>query len=250
MVYEKYICGNTDEKIKNILFQMINDLDVGKAYADMIRLRVSGKASNECIDNYYVAYENEVAFSRLWCGWGKHSDAIGNWGNFFTDEQFRGKGIGREMLRFWYDDFLSSDNLPLCFMCSAGTKALTDLYRRFGFRPAIEGAEFGFLYMPIKSSPQTFREFHNQYYKPSSEIYHRPASIGFRHEIDCLLRFTFSDMNLEFGIGELDSIEYGLLRFPERCGMLFSKDGHCIGWSFDGNVQIHPLYNNSIIINE
>ena len=86
-------------------------------------------------------------------------------------------------------------------MCTAATGELTQLYGRFGFKPAIEGTDFGFLYMPLGNSPDTFREFHKTYYQPSDILYHRRASINYRHEIDCLLRFTYKDMGLEFGKG-------------------------------------------------
>ena len=28
------------------------------------------------------------------------------------------------------------------------------------------------------------------------------------------------------------------------------EDGHCVGWSFDGEIQIHPLYKNSEVVKE
>ena len=246
MIFEKYIPGEPKTEVYKALFDMMNDFDKGKTYADMMRYRISGTVSNECNDIYYVAHENGKALCRHWMGWGKHTDAIGNWGNFYTDPQFRGKGIGGKLLSFWYQDFQTITKPPLCFMCSAGTKELTELYGRFGFKPAIEGTEFGFLYMPIGDSPDSFREFRQTYYKSSDTLYHRKASVNYRHEIDCLLKFTYKDMGLEFGNG----VEGALLYAPERCGMLFSEDGHCVGYSYDGIIQTHPLYSDSIIIDE
>ena len=246
MVFEKYIPGEPKNKAYDALFEMMKDFDNDKSYADMIRYRISGAVSNECNDRYYVAYEDGKAASRHWSGWGKHSNAIGNWGNFYTAPQFRGKGIGGKLLRFWYEDFQTVSNPPICFMCTAATGELTQLYGRFGFKPAIEGTEFGFLYMPLGNSPDTFREFHQTYYQPSDILYHRRASINYRHEIDCLLRFTYKDMGLEFGKG----IEGALLYTSDRCGMFFSEDGHCVGYSCDGVIQIHPLYSKSVVVDE
>ena len=124
------------------------------------------------------------------------------------------------------------------------------MYSKFGFVPAIEGREFGPLYMPIGDSPATFLEFCDSYYKPSDNLHLRCASIGYRHEIDCLLRFVYINMGLDFGIGDISYIEDALLHFPERCGMLFSNDSHCVGWSLDGEIQVHPLYKNSRIVGE
>lgn len=249
MVFEKYIPGEPKNKAYEALFEMMKDFDNDKSYADMIRYRISGAVSNECNDRYYVAHEDGKAASRHWAGWGKHSDAIGNWGNFYTDPQFRGKGIGGKLLRFWYEDFQTVSNPPLCFLCSAGTKELTELYSRFGFVTAMEDADRGPLYMPIGDSPSSFREFYNSYYKPSDSIIHKRAMVEYRHEIDCLLRFAFIDLGIPFGIGDVKSIEAALLYNPERVGILFSDDGHVVGWSFDRKIQVYPLYSHLVAEN-
>ena len=248
MIVETYIPGQEKTAAGAALCAMMGDVDAGKSYADMIRLRLSGQVADQCKDTYYVAREGDTAYARLWNGWGRHPDAIGNWGNFYTAEESRGKGIGGQLLKLWQQDFEGRDDAPLCFLCSAGTKELTQLYAKFGFRVAIEGAEKGFLYRPNGNSPQSFREFYKQYYKPSEGLYHRPATIEYRHEIDCLLRFAFKDLGVEFGIGEEKGIEAILLYEPHRAGMLFSQDGHCVGWSFDGIRQVYPLYENITII--
>ena len=248
MIFEKYIPGYPKNAAYNALAEMMNGVDIGASYADMIRYRISGAAADDCKDIYYVAHEHDNAIARLWNGWGQHSDAIGNWGNFYTDAAYRGKGIGGKVLKFWYEDFRQMSDPPLCFLCSAATKELTDLYRRFGFRPALENTEFGPLYLPVGDSPETFREFYQNYYTPSDVLYHKKANVGYRHEIDCLLRFVYRDLGLTFGIDHLRKIEEGILRFPERCGMLFSQDGHCVGWSFDKKIQVHPMYRSSSLV--
>lgn len=247
MLFEKYVAGEPKNNAFAALDAMMRGVDVGRSYADMIRYRLGGAAANECHDAYYAAHENGNAIARHWNGWGKHSHAIGNWGNFYTEETYRGKGIGGRLLKLWFEDLCQAEELPLCFLCSAGTRELTDLYRRFGFRPAIEGTDHGPLYMPVGDSPATFKEFYEGYYAPSDVLYHRSATIGYRHEIDCLLRFVYRDMGLPFGVGGLKSVEEGLLYCPERCGMLFSKDGRCVGWSVDGNIQVHPMYLDSAV---
>ena len=32
--------------------------------------------------------------------------------------------------------------------------------------------------------------------------------------------------------------------------MLFSRDGHCVGWSMDGIRQVYPLYEHSLVIED
>ena len=86
------------------LSNMIKDLDHGVPYADMLRIRVAGGTLTESVDRYFVAHENGACISRLWNGWGRHENAIGNFGHFFTLENMRGKGIGKRLLEMWYED--------------------------------------------------------------------------------------------------------------------------------------------------
>ncbi len=250
MILEKYIPGEGQGEAGEALLDMMRGVDEGVSYADTIRLRLSGSLADECNDTYYVAIEDKKALARHWNGWGRHPDAIGNWGNFYTDAACRGRGIGGALLRFWQEDFDARSDLPLCFLCSAATKELTALYAKLGFRVAIEGTECGPLYRAIGDSPASFREFYTAYYKPSAALYHRRASFEYRHEIDCLLRFALRDIGVTFGIGEQKSVEAALLYTPDRVGMLFSEDGHCVGWSFDGDMQIFPLYSDARIVEE
>lgn len=248
MIIEKYIPGDQNNAAYEALYEMMRDHNPGKSFADMIRLRLNGGAVSECNDTYYLVREDTQALARLWTGWGKHEDAIGNWGNFYTEEAHRGKGIGGALLNFWFEDFKGRADLPRCLLCSAGTKELTDLYRKFGFRTAIAGTDHGALYLPLGDSPASFRDFYDKYYKASDILYHRKAMLGYRHEIDCLLKFALTDLDMEFGIAEINSVESAILYHADRCGMLFSEDGHCVGWSMDGVRQVYPLYAHSLVV--
>ncbi len=227
---------------------MMKCKDIGKSYADMMRLRIDGDAAHECHDVYYVAIDNEKAIGRHWMGWGKHENSVGNWGNFFTSEECRGKGVGGALLRAWHEDLSNHASLPLAFFCSAGTPELASLYARFGFRPAINGQDCGPLYLPMGDSPETFEGFCERYYKPSEVIYRRPASIGWRHEIDCLFKFYLINNGQSLGINGILSLEEALLRFPERAELFFTEDSRCVGWAIDKKIQLHPLYESSRII--
>jgi GNAT superfamily N-acetyltransferase len=248
MKLEKYVPGQEKNAAFAAISDMVGGITDGRSYASMMARRISGAVAHECNDTFYVAHEDGKAASRLWMGWGKHKDAIGNWGNFYTVEAYRRRGIGGGLLKLWYEDFQSVQEPPLCFLCTTGSKDITDLYGRFGFRPAIVGREYGPLYRPNGNSPATFREFYTAYYQPSDVLYLRPATVEYRHEIDCLLRFVYIDMGLPFGLGTLSSIEEGLLREPHRTKMLFSEDGHCVGWQFDDQRQMHPMYEHCQIV--
>lgn len=247
MFFERFVTGDKSSAAYIALEKMMNNVSVGVSYADMMRKRISGALSNECHDVYYIARENDIAIARHWNGWGKHHDAIGNWGNFFVDEAYRGKGIGGRLLSLWWEDFKSEGEKPLCFLCSAATRELVSLYSRFGFRVALEGTEYGPIYMPVGDNPPSFREFYNTYYKGADRLTHAPATAEHRHEIDCLLRFALADLKIPFGIGNITSMESALLYYPERVGILLSEDNHAVGWSFDGEIQVYPAYSGEII---
>jgi GNAT superfamily N-acetyltransferase len=248
VTFEIYRPGHVKNAAHDALRDMMADFDPGKSYADMMRHRISGKAADACHDIYYVAHENGAARSRLWMGWGRHADAIGNWGNFYTDEAFRSQGLGKALLDLWFEDLQHTAQPPLCLLCTTGSAWVTKLYARYGFRTVMKGQEYGPLYKPVGDSPATFDAFCDTYYHPSDSLLWRVADIAYRHEIDCLLRFVFAARGLTFGIGEVGSVEAGLLYHPTRTGMLFSADGHCVGWTFDGQAQVHPMYTKASII--
>lgn len=250
MTVEKFTAGDTRSIGYDAVCEMLKNYNPGKLAADMMRLRISGAASSECDDTYYVAVENGEAIARHWMGWGKHADAIGNWGNFYTKEEFRGRGVGREVLSAWYADFLSRKELPIAFFCTAANEGLVSVYSRFGFVSALKSGDPCPLYLPVGNSPENFRDFCDFYYKPSETVIKKAAGIGWRHEIDCLLRFCFMDNGLDFGINGVESLEEALLRYPERAELFFAENGHAVGWAIDGVKQIHPSYLNSKIVNE
>ena len=250
MTVERFIASKNPSKAQLAMQEMLRDIAVDKSYSKMMRLRLRGDAESECHDVYYTAMDGDRAVSRHWMGWGKHANAIGNWGNFLTIEEYRGKGIGGSVLKKWWDDLHSPDHcpLPLGFLCTAGNTELTRLYSKFGFRPAIDGRDYGPLYMPLGNSPATFSELCEEYYQPSDTIIRRPAAIGWRHEIDCLLRFYFINNGEKFGIDGIESVEELLVTDKSRAEMLFTPSEKCVGWAFDGKIQLHPIYRSAMII--
>jgi GNAT superfamily N-acetyltransferase len=211
---------------------------------EILLKRIDGAFSNLCDDAFYVAHDDGKLLSRCWMGWGKHNDSIGNWGYFFTAPECRGRGIGGAVLNLWRDDFNRRTSLPLCFLCTTGSANITKYYAKFGFRTVIEGSEFGPLYMPVGDSPATFSEFCEGYYQPSGKLYRAKATMEFRHEIDCLLRFYFIQNGLDFPIDDINGVDAAIHCMPESTFMLFSEDGHCVGWGVNDEYRVHPLYKN------
>ena len=227
----------------------IADLDKGIPYAEMMRYRINGLASEECNDIYYLCTDEENnLISRLWMGWGKHTGAVGNWGNFFTLPEFRGRGIGRRMLDFWRGDMEKREAAPIALFCTAGSEGLANLYKPYGFRPALKGAVCGPLYCPIGDSPETFEEFCLQYYKPAKSLVFKRATLEWRHEIDCLLKFALLDAGLDYLPNGMVSLEASLLENgAEDIEIIFTDADIPVGLAktaSDGkkDVKIHPSY--------
>ncbi|MBR2037490.1 MAG: GNAT family N-acetyltransferase [Lachnospiraceae bacterium] len=247
MIIEKYIAGNGESAAQKTLASMIKDEKPGVSYADMLRYRVSGKVADRCNDIYYIAHQDGKCLSRLWNGWGRHDNSIGNFGNFVTIEEVRGKGIGKKMLEVWFEDLQKQPNPPLGLFCTANTR-VAKLYLPYGFRPAILGQEYGSLYMPIGNSPENFHEFCDMYYTPTNKLIRRPADIEWRHEIDCLLKFALIERGLSFGMLGVTSMEEALLYSHENAEMLFTENGRCVGWIYKEQMQVYPTYENVEII--
>jgi hypothetical protein len=251
----KIIPGNENNAAAlDALKEHIKTLDNTLSYAKMINYRVNGYAAEECNDIYYVAVENGKFLSRLWNGWGKHKNAIGNFGNFYTDITARGKGIGGTLLSKWYEDISACDNAPLALFCSAGSKELVSLYKKHGFSLAVRNTETGPLYKPLNDSPDNFEAFCKKYYKPSDVLFSKKATVEYRHEIDLLLKFALLDLGLTFGFAGVSSLEE-VLMLKENCdaNILFTNENVVAGWQFvdeSGKVytQVYPIYTDAKII--
>jgi hypothetical protein len=76
------------------------------------------------------------------------------------------------------------------------------------------------------------------------------ADFGRRNEIDCLLRFALMDMGESFGIGNVKDLFWLLMDEPERAKIVLTKEGKTVGWSVDGEMQLHPKYRSVTKITE
>lgn len=231
----------------NALARMLKDESIGKSYADAMRARVSGSLADQCTDTYFVALDGDDCVSRLWYGWGTHESAIGNFGNFLTLEEYRGQGIGTRLLEMWYADLQSRSDLPPALFCTSAPKAAL-MYEKYGMRPIADGATYGPSYMPLGKSPARFADFCDQFYQPSDFLISRPVTFAYRHEIDCLLKFALLAHGESLGIGDVPSAEHAILYAPDRAQMLFTEHGKCVGWSVDGQAQVHFAYRDLKIL--
>ncbi len=119
MNYNKIIIGSSNTTA-DALKKHILTLDLSLSYAQMMLNRVNGIYKDQCVDTYYIAQDNGEMFSRLWNGWGKHTNAVGNFGNFLTLEKARGMGLGRELLSMWNKDISEREDIPLALFLQCG----------------------------------------------------------------------------------------------------------------------------------
>ncbi len=245
--FDIYIPGENKPESSEALIRSLDGLDLDRSYSEMMRLRTSGGAANECKDIYYVCTnEQGELVSRLWMGWGKHQGAVGNWGNFFTSERYRGQGIGREMMDLWQADLLKRKDLPGALFCTASPRHAL-FYSAYGWRPAISGTDGGPLYLPLGRSPESFAEFCHAYYKSASALIYKPATLEWRHEIDCLFKFAMMAQGLDYLPCGMVSLEASLLAKDPRVEIIFTDSGIPVGLAYlknDGrkDVKLHPNY--------
>ncbi|MBE6761979.1 MAG: GNAT family N-acetyltransferase [Ruminococcaceae bacterium] len=247
MKFEKIFAGQHKNEGYNALWNMVKDELPDESHTKIIRRRLQGEFADLCTDNYYIAYEDDVCYSRLWTGWGKHKDAIGNFGHFLTLPEKRGQGLGREVIKKWTADIKSRGDAPLALFCTA-TAEITEIYRPLGFREITPEAKGGFLYCPLGNSPETFKEFCDDYFVSGKEIYQKPASMEYRHELDCLLRFAFFALKEEFTMGGSFYVEDYFVKCPEKLSIFFDERNHVVGWGYEDNFKIHPAYRDCKII--
>ncbi|MBQ8351813.1 MAG: GNAT family N-acetyltransferase [Clostridia bacterium] len=242
-----YIPGEVEPATKALLCENVKDVDRGQYYADMLRKRSAGELAAVCTDIYYIATQEGAFVSRLWNGWGKHRDAIGNFGNFQTNAELRGQGIGRQMLEVWREHVRAREDAPLALFCNAGAEHLVKLYAPYGFRLAVDGTTVGPLYCPLGSSPATFREFCADYYGEKQTMTEKPATVEYRHEIDCLLRFALLNEGENLGLPGVGSMEEAYLKgLLDDMLLYFNEKDHVVGWGIrtaDGVCrQLYPTY--------
>ena len=247
MKYDKIFVGQYRNDGYYALYDMVKDELPDEAHTKIIRRRLQGEFADLCTDNYYIAHKDGKCYSRLWTGWGKHKDAIGNFGHFLTLPEKRGQGLGREVIKKWTADIKSRGDAPLALFCTANAQ-ITEIYRPLGFREITPNKKGGFLYCPLGNSPENFDEFCKFYFVPGEKIYQKPASMQFRHEVDCLLRFAFSNLNEEFTMGDKFYVEDYFVNCPEKLSLFFDERNHVVGWGLENEFKIHPAYRNCEII--
>ena len=248
LTVERFVCGTPATDASRALAGWLAQTETDRSYLPMMQYRVAGKAARMCKDTYYIAMEADEIVSRLWHGWGNHPYAVGNFGNFVTKDEVQGRGIGRKVLNAWFEDLQQTADQPLGLFCSAKNGYLIDLYGGYGFTQAVIKPSFSMLYKPLGDSPATFPELCEEYYCEATTLTVRPATVQWRHEIDCLLKFAMAALGEPFGLPGCKTLEEAIV-WPHigNAQLVFTERDRPVGWSFTGadgvtRWQLHPRY--------
>ena len=88
------------------------------------------------VDHLYVAEVDGTFAARVWFAYSPTS-GFGNFGNVFTEPEFRRLGLMNELLAFCIKDFMDSPAKLLC--CGTGNKFAAAAYRKVGFQMTYSG---------------------------------------------------------------------------------------------------------------
>lgn len=155
--------------------------------------RADGKYADCSVDCYFTGEIEGKIVGQVWYGWGRHEQPIANFGQVYVDQDYRGLGITSILMKYLHEDFKASPVIGA--FCTCGIPSIANLYRPSGFRQIYSGSSR--LYSPGSDAPEDFNDLSEQYYEPTSTLRVVPGNMEYRHEIDCLLKFTLESKKLE-----------------------------------------------------
>ena len=141
-----------------------------------------GHTADYVVDyTYFVEVEGQFA-SRLWFAYNRKS-GFGNFGNVYTETEFRRLGLMTMLLKPCSDDFQNSGAKMLC--CSTGSPHAANSYRKIGF-DTIYGGGVG----PMCLSKVDFFAEEAKAFPGSEELTVRAGTPGDQFDIDKFLAYT------------------------------------------------------------
>ena len=157
-----------------------------------IRQRVLGQYADHCLDRYFVGEVAGEIIGHAWYGLPRPGEAptrgVGNFGHVYTNPDWRGQGVAREISRVLVDHF-NAEPSGSCLLCSASAES-GRIYHKFGFRfipPTAASGAMGLIKPAVAAS---FAELDASYFAPGREVAVVPGHIGHRHDLDRMLDFS------------------------------------------------------------
>lgn len=155
-----------------------------------IRQRLRGDYVGDCVDKYFVGEIEGRIVGQVWYGYSNSGIGIANFGEVYTEPEFRRRGIFTELMKVAQKDF---SNAPVvAAFCTAVFEQVTSIFCRFGFQPIIQGVNYGPLALIKSGFGENFEAFTQVYYAPGKRVFSvSPGSMKHQYDIDTLLHFSF-----------------------------------------------------------
>ena len=156
-----------------------------------ITSRLAGKLHDVSEDRYFFAEIDGEIVGQMWYGWGRHAHPAANFGQVFVAARHRKKGIAERLFAAFSKHYFDNSP-PIAAFCTTGSEWVANIYKAAGFRTIDPKAGCGPLYCPKPGQPETFDEFADKFYRGqcAERAQAIPATMEYRHEIDCVLKFT------------------------------------------------------------
>lgn len=146
------------------------------------REALDGHTAQYVEDRHYLAEIEGQFASRVWFAYNKKS-GFGNFGNVYTETEFRCLGIMSKLLKPCAEDFQASSAKMLC--CSTGTDYAANSYRKVGF-DTIYGGVVG----PMCISKVDFFQEEARQFPGDEPLTVRSGNPGDQFDIDKFLAYT------------------------------------------------------------
>jgi GNAT superfamily N-acetyltransferase len=135
------------------------------------------------IDHLYLAEVDGVFAARIWFAYSRRT-FFGNFGNVYTEPEYRKRGLMNILMKHCMAGFQQSDARMLC--CSSGSKFAVDSYVKSGFH-LIYGGETGPLCLLKKEYGSHFFDIAKEYYSDNKIVKVRPGTIDDQYDCDKVL---------------------------------------------------------------
>ena len=222
--------------------------------------RLRGKYAASCGDRYFFGEIDGKIAGQLWYGYANSGTGIANFGHVYTEPEHRRKGIARELMKFFLEDFHAGP--ARIALCGTGTPWVARIYFHFGFQPVVEGADRGALILIKEGCGEDFRAVEAEYFLPGQALAVRTGDVSQRHDIDKLLSAALMVRNMSSRRVAMASLvrsyEDAIFRVEDGQGLVTvatTPGNHTMGWAFILNTgsrletntrifdyEIHPNY--------
>lgn len=137
-------------------------------------------------DHIYLAEVDGQLAARVWFAWSRRS-GHGNFGNVYTEPEFRRKGLMKELMKPLLRDFHDSNATDLT--CSTGNRIAAKVYVEDGFQ-LIYGGETGPLCLLNRNCGSSFFELQEKAFNGSEVQQIRTGNLEDQYDCDKFLTYN------------------------------------------------------------